>query len=296
MSNHPLSRRALLGRAGLGIAAVGLATTGCATTTAKRTERGTPGSSEKSPRVADFPYEQHLRPGYRLDARVVREAAYHAYYAGGCCHGSYAALLGHLATTAGAPFDQLPIDFGRFGLGGIEGYGSICGAVLGGVLIVNTVVANPKARAAMITDVMRWYERTAFPSYVPAAPDAAEKGLTRDFSGAGIARLQVVPRSHLCHASVSGWCAANHVAANGADKKARCSRLTADVAGKAAELINAYLATSSHAGAAMDAASSGCVTCHSAAAPELPAATGMECGACHTDKATGHPGVKPTRA
>jgi hypothetical protein len=298
MSNQPLSRRAMLGRAGLGIAAVGLAT-GCATAGAKSAtppgDPGASGSTGKVPRVADFPYEKHLPRGYRLDARAVKEAAYHAYYAGGCCHGTYSALLGHLATTAGAPFDQLPIDFGRFGIGGIEMYGSVCGSVLGGVLIMNSVVANAKARAAMITDVMRWYERAPFPAYVPAAQDAAEKGLTRDFSEAQISKLQVVPHSHLCHASVSGWCAANQVPANGADKKARCARLTADVAGKVVEVMNAYLATSSHVAAGLDAASTGCTTCHSAAAPELPAATGMECGACHTDKATGHPGGKPTR-
>lgn len=298
MAKDALTRRDILSRAGLGLAgAVGLGAIGCATASAPAAASapadGAPVAA--TPRVSDFPYQKHLRPAYRLDAGAVKEAAYHAYYAGGCCHGTYSALLGHLAATAGAPFDQLPLDFGRFGIGGIELYGSICGAVLGGIMIVNQIVADPKARAAMMTDLMRWYERASFPSYVPAATDAAEKGLTRDFSAANVKKLQVVPRSHLCHASVSGWCTANRVAANGADKKARCARLTADVAGRTVEVINAHLAGASPAAAAIDAASASCVSCHTPASTDLPVASGMECGACHTDKQKDHPGGKRTR-
>lgn len=281
-----LTRRNLLGRAGLALG--GLATMSALQACGEDDSDSTPAG----PTVKDFPYEQHLTAAYRLDPAPIREAAYHAYYAGGCCHGAYSALLGHLATTAGKPFDLLPMDFGKFGGGGVAGYGSICGAVLGGVMVINMIVSDATARGNMMTDLMRWYEGEAFPKYLPAAVDALETGTTKDFSATGIVTLQRAPRSHLCHASVSDWCAANGVSAGGADKKARCARLTADVAGKVAEIINTYLdGTGSYAVTPIDAASATCLSCHPGSSTSQPVASGMACTTCHSDKASGHPGT-----
>lgn len=249
-----------------------------------------PDAGTTGAQVLDFPYEQHLAPTYRLDPAAVREMAYHYYYAGGCCHGAYRSLMEHLATTVGAPFNLLPLDFGKFGGGGIAGYGSICGSALGGILVINSIVANADARTAMLTDLMRWYERNAFPAYVPTAIDAGEHDLTKDFSAGNIVSLQVVPRSHLCHASVSTWCAVNGVSAGGADKKARCSRLTADVAGKVAEMLNAYLEAKAYTATAADSVTAGCSAgCHAPASTSRPVAAGMACDSCHADKLSGHP-------
>jgi hypothetical protein len=290
-----LSRRELITRAGYALGgAATLATLQSCSSSADAAVSPTPAG----PQVADFPYEQHLATGYQLDPVPVKEAAYHGYYAGGCCHGAYSALVGHLASTAGAPFNLLPLDFGKFGGGGIASYGSICGAVLAGHLVLNMIVANATARAAMMTDLMRWYEGTALPAYTPTTVDTGETGLTKDFSSGSLAALQVVPHSHLCHPSVSGWCTANGVTASGADKKARCARLTGDVAGKVAAMLNAYLAASprTYSAAALDAASAACIGCHTPtatgngtnhAAP--PSASGMACTSCHSDKATLHP-------
>ena len=101
----------------------------------------------------------------------------------------------------------------------------------------------------------------------------------------------MVPGSHLCHVSVSTWCAANGgVNAGGADKKARCARLTADVAGKTAELVNAYLVSGAYGargftGAAIDSGSGTCLACHGTKASMHPVvATGMSCTTCHPDQ------------
>ena len=282
-----LTRRDLISRAGLAL--------GSAVTLGALQACGSDGSTPATetpaatPQVADFPYQQHLAAGYQLDPSPIREAAYQGYYAGGCCHGAYSALLGHLAATAGAPFTLLPIDFGRFGGGGIASYGSICGAVLGGVLVINMITANATARAAMMTDLMRWYEGNAFPAYAPSAINAGETGLTLDFGASNLVNLQVTPGSHLCHASVSSWCAAKAVSATGADKKARCARLTADVAGKVAEMLNAYLTADAYTAAGIDAASSSCLGCHPGGSTSRPVASGMSCGSCHPDKLTNHP-------
>lgn len=248
-----------------------------------------PEAGTTGPQVINFPYEQYLPANYQLDAAAIREAAYHLYYAGGCCHGAYRGLLEHLATTAGAPFNLLPLDFGMFGGGGIAGYGSICGSLLGGILIINSIVTDGTARTALITDLLRWYEKSAFPVYLPTAIDAGEHDLVKDFSAANLVNLQVIPDSHLCHVSVSTWCAFNGVAASSADKKARCSRLTADVAGKVAEMLNSYLTNKTYTATAPDSVTAGCQSCHTASNTSKPVASGMSCGSCHTDKLTGHP-------
>ena len=131
---------------------------------------------------------------------------------------------------------------------------------------------------------MRWYEGFAFPVYAPVAVDAGETGLTRGFNDAGLpAVVSIAPRSHLCHASVTTWCEENgNVPSSGADKKARCARLTADVAGKVAEMLNAYFATGEFVAASANP-TTGCVGCHTqaASAPAAPVASGMECASCH---------------
>lgn len=307
--NELISRRNLLGRAGL---ALGGAVTLGALPACDQADAATP----PQPQVKDFPYEKFLPANYQLDADAIREAAYQAYYAGGCCHGAYSALVGHLAATVGAPFDLLPLDQCKFGGGGIASYGSICGAVLGGVLVVNMVVQNPTlpppgsaagtapqdVRAALLTELMRWYETFQFPEYVPLVRHANEhqnKDVTQalvttvafstDASGVNDAAIRRAPGSHLCHASVTSWCKELNVTAAGADKLARCARLTGDVAGKTAELLNGYLASNRLAftGAATNGAV-GCVTCHTKTAVANPAANkgpsvnaGMACGSCH---------------
>lgn len=291
--SEELTRRSMLRRTGLALG--GLVTAGALQACGSDNDDDPVPVQEQVPQPTgptpkDFPYEQHLAADYRLSATPIREAAYHGYYAGGCCHGAYSALLDHLAQTAGKPFDQLPLDLGKFGGGGIAGYGSICGAVLGGVMIINNIVSDATARAAMMTDLMRWYERETFPKYLPTAIDAAETGLTKDFSATGVVSLQRAPNSHLCHASVSDWCAANGVSAAGADKKARCARLTADVAGHVAEMLNTYLdGTGAYTAAALDSASARCTSCHTGASPVQPVASGMSCTTCHDDKVTAHP-------
>jgi putative redox-active protein with C_GCAxxG_C_C motif len=285
-----LSRRSMLTRTGFAIGGL----IGASALPACSSEDPAP-PVDPGPTAAEFPYAQHMAAGYRLDVAAVKEAAYQAYFAGGCCHGAYSALLGHLAATVGKPFTLLPIDFGKFGGGGVAGYGSICGAALGGALIINMVVADPAApapavRNPMIAELLRWYEGFAFPAYSPTTVNAGEAGqVTLDFSAGNLVNLQVVPGSHLCHASVSTWCAANAVSASGKDKSARCARLTADVAGKVADLLNAYLADTALVATGRDAASATCMTCHPSTSTSRPVASGMGCTSCHPDKVTGHP-------
>jgi hypothetical protein len=81
------------------------------------------------------------------------------------------------------------------------------------------------------------------------------------------------------------------------DKKARCARVTADVAGKAVEIVNQYLASGalgarSFAALAPDSSVTTCTTCHGGAVTKHmggsvdvpPVASGMSCPSCHGEK------------
>ncbi|GEJ58706.1 C-GCAxxG-C-C family protein [Anaeromyxobacter diazotrophicus] len=280
-----ISRRELITHAGmaLGGAVTATAFLGACGGSSRATAETT------SPQVSDFPYRKFIPAGYALDKQAIQESAYQLYWAGGCGHGAYKSIMQHLAQTVGAPFNLLPLDACMYQGGGIAGYGSICGAINGALVAINSIVADSKARAAMMTDLIRWYEGTAFPSYVPAAINASEKA-TLDFSAANIAKLQIVPHSHLCHASRTQWCQHNGVAASSPDLSARCGRLTADVAGKAVELLTGYLATSAYTAAVpLDSTSAGCVGCHTSTRLNESVASGMRCDSCHPSNTTNHP-------
>ena len=310
-----LGRRDLLSRAGLAIG-------GALTLGALQGCEGSddpPAQQGGSPLVSDFPYEKHLPAGFALDVVTVKQAAYAAYFQGGCCHGAYSALLADLQR-AGQPFTSLPLGLGKFGGGGVDGYGSICGAALGAVLVMNMAIENATERKKLVTSLLRWYEGFSFPAYVPTT-NLDPAGKTLEFTGdtpASVplpAVVQVEPHSHLCHVSVTTWCDTNqNVDANGADKKSRCARLTADVAGKAAEMMNAFLASGAYGartGLGPAALAGNCssgagstVGCHgnsqTPAKVDPVVAAGMECSSCHTTHVvdpvpssctTCHPGV-----
>ena len=242
------------------------------------------------PQVADFPYKKHIPSGFVFDKAAIQEESYHLFYVGGCGHGAFKSIMQHLADKVGAPFNLLAMDQAIYMGGGIAGYGSICGGINGAILAINMIVEEASVRSAMITDLIRWYEGNAFPAYVPATVDAAEAGKpTLDFSAANIVHLQITPQSHLCHASRSQWSSHNGVPAAGPDLSARCGRLTADVTGKAVDLLTSYLATGTHTAAAIDSVSAGCLTCHTPATTTHPVAAAMRCDSCHGDKVAGHP-------
>ncbi len=224
------------------------------------------------------------------DKAAIKEDAYHLFYVGGCGHGAFKSIMSQLAEKVGAPFNLLAMDQAIYMGGGIAGYGSICGGINGAILAINMIVAEAAVRTAMITDLIRWYEGNAFPAYVPTTVDAAEAGKpTLDFSAANIANLQIIPQSHLCHASRSQWSQHNGVPAAGPDLSARCGRLTADVAGRAVDMLTTYLQTTAYTAAPLDATSARCVSCHTPATTNHPVAAGMRCDSCHSDKVTGHP-------
>lgn len=181
-----------------------------------------------------------------LDPQAVAEAAYTAYYEGGCMYGAFAAIIGALQKKAGFPFTQIPLQMSKYGAGGVSGWGTLCGTLNGSSAAINLVA---KDYSKIINELMGWYTTTAFPIYQPATPKVSIEATS-------------VSGSPLCHVSVSKWCTASGFKEQSAERKERCARLTADIASKAVELLNQY-------------------SVDSFTPSFTPAASVAECGACH---------------
>lgn len=136
----------------------------------------------------------------------------------------------------------------------------------------------------MVTELFRWYERTAFPIFDPGEAAQGAKGpLPTHVSG-----------SVLCHVSVSTWCQATGNDAGGVKRSERCARVTADVAAKAVEIMDAKIAGTFMPGLKSQAEAA-CGECHGKgkASPILKGR--MDCTPCHSggkavqDKFHNHP-------
>lgn len=188
---------------------------------------------------------------------------------GGCCIGGwYGISKAYKSFATGTPanvaiWDEVPDFMFKWGQGGGVGWGTVCGALNAATFATGLVVGNAGKRGNIIDNVMSWYETALlpsnaneadftafFPSLVSAVDGSALAGwdaYTYVDSGAssGNASNRSVSGTPLCHGSVSRFCYLNqHQEASGGKdskaKKARCARLTADVALKTAELMAAY--------------------------------------------------------
>lgn len=144
-------------------------------------------------------------PYKKLDPEAVEKRGQELYWKYGCGQGSFEALL----TEAGYPYNTVPAGMLRFGAGGIAGWGSHCGAILGSTAFIQLVHKDPAVANKLITELTGWYT---------------------EFHGSG---------SPLCHVSVSEWSKKNKVRTDSQERKERCSKLTGACARKAVELLNA---------------------------------------------------------
>ena len=205
------SRRKFLVGAGMAAGAVAVAGTGLIT----------PKSAEAAYVALPWQYAP-------LDLAVVKRRAYDKYFISGCMYAAGSALLETLVERVGAPWDSIPQDMLKYGGGGVYSWGTTCGALNGAAWVIQAC-AGANA-GAVISDLFQWYCNYPFPS--------------RDHEAyAKFTRVKTtVSNSPLCHASVSNWCFTTRNKVNSDQKKDRCAKLAADVAGKTAELLNTLFA------------------------------------------------------
>lgn len=173
----------------------------------------------------------------KLDVEEVRKRGHEAYYRGGCCLGAFAAVVEALREKVGYPFTHIPVEMMGFGAGGVAGWGTTCGSLIGASAAINLVTKTDVART-IVDELIGQYTITPFPSQISNDYAVNHQFLVAEYKS-DIELPQSVSNSPLCHVSVSEWCKTSGYASGSAERAERCGRLTGDVAALAVELLNA---------------------------------------------------------
>ena len=151
-----------------------------------------------------------------------------------------------------------------WGHGGMVGWGTACGTLIGAGVVIGKVVDDKKVAQMVLNDVMAYYAYTTMPVYKP------KKAIISDIKSATKAGTP------LCHISVGKWMKAENVKFFSAERKERCGRISADIAIKTAELLNQYAAGKYKPSHPVNAATyqittqENCTDCHGGNTPSLP--------------------------
>ena len=161
----------------------------------------------------------------KLDPEKVADCAYKRFSElGGCCVGVVAGLVESLAEVNPA-FAQFPVKMFQNGAAGY-GQNSLCGCLGGAAAVIGMVCESADSKACL-KEVIEWYKTSNLPTYD---------------RGSAPAVAQVVPGSANCADSLLQFFQAapqiNYDMSN-PDRINRCACLTADVARKTAEVLNA---------------------------------------------------------
>jgi hypothetical protein len=171
-------------------------------------------------------------PLHPLDAEKSRKMAYGKFKKSWCTVGTFHAVIGQLAEKYGTPYDTFPVGMIAYGNGGVYGFGSVCGALNGAAIAIHLLLGEDdkqtKEAKAAVHELFRWYEQEKLPLFTPAKANFKEGGVG-----------QSVAKSILCQDSKVNWSKASGFKIGSKQFLERCGRLTADVAGKTAEIINA---------------------------------------------------------
>lgn len=210
---------------------------------------------------------------HKLDPVECAPYAYAGYWNNGygCCYGSFYSIIGVMAEKYGAPYNQFPFHMMEVGKSGISEWGTVCGALLGAASAM-ALFWGRKERDAMVDELFRWYEKAAFPMFNPGKDAIGVEGDIPTH----------VSDSVLCHISVSSWSYATGIPAGSKTRSERCSRLTADVAAKAVEIMNAKIDGNFVALHGKQESLEQCSSCHAKDA-EKPILKGkQDCAPCHS--------------
>jgi hypothetical protein len=218
-------------------------------------------------------------PYIQLDPEAVRIQAHYLYYNGkDCCSGVFGSLVQALATEIGEPWASLPIEIMLYGRGGGAGWGTLCGAINGGLALIS-LVTDKSPSGALLTELQGWYTQAELPS--DEANQIAINGgyLVHNFDDD---LIQNISGSPLCHASVTEWCIAANKKVSDVERKERCARIAGDCAAKTVEILNAYIAGTFTPTYVDPATLTACLSCHGSTGFNN-VMTRMDCQPCHGD-------------
>ncbi len=221
-----------------------------------------------------------------VDPDKVAKDAYEQYPVGRCMHTTFMAIVKNVGEALAA-FDPLasaamlnfPFHMMKYGDSGANGWGSLCGSLNGAMAAVALFCADSAKRKAILDELGNYYERTMLPIFKPEGGEETPRSISN---------------SILCHVSSGKWISVAKVRSDSPERTERCSRLSADVAKKTAELLNLYLSSdvSDEAKAAIltrrPEPVATCVKCHNKGGETSDVIGKMTCNECHPEKSVDH--------
>lgn len=221
------------------------------------------GASSPAPKgtMARLPW-----PYKPLDPDAVGNRAYLDYGKHHCMYGTFEAIVGSVAEKLGAPYTDFPFELFTYGMGGVHGWGTLCGCLNGCAAAIQALSANPEP---VIDELYRWYQSAALPDFEP--------------KGMAFKNVKSVAGSPLCHPSIAKWCEASEKKAYSPERKDRCGVLTAAVAHKCAMLLNEQAAGKFAPATAVDPRTKSCMGCHEKGGPLENMRSKQACAPCHSD-------------
>lgn len=223
-SGAEMSRRSLLvnaGKCAVGVAGITAIASALPGLVSKAEAVG--GTTEKWP----WPY-------VKLDPEKTAELAYNEWYRVFCGAAVINAIFSQLREKVGEPYKSFPSDSFVFLEGGMAGWGTVCGSNAGANVVSNVIIgpriAGPECEHGHTigSDMMQWYSETSLPVFVPKEPKQKTK------------IIQTKSESPLCHISVGKWMKVSGFALGSPERKDRCARVSASVAYKLVQDLNAW--------------------------------------------------------
>lgn len=244
----------------------GIASAGAAGTLFARvsqTARPAAAQADAGMRRLPWPYKP-------LDPDAAGQRAFDSMAKGGCMFGAFDALAGSVADQLGAPYTDFPFQMAAYG-GGINGWGTVCGALNGSAAAFQLISARP---GPLVDALFAWYDSEALPNFAP--------------KGMKFAEIRSVAGLPLCHQSIAMWCKVSKKGAYTPERGERCAALTASAARKAVLLLNDQVA-SKPVSFALPQLTQSCIACHGRGGAQPNALTKMDCGGCHAPLIGKHP-------
>lgn len=206
-----------------------------------------------------------------LDGNVVAQRGFDSYLKHHCMYGAFEAMVGPVAERLGSPYTDFPFEMFAYGAGGINGWGTICGALNGAAAAFQLLSPKPEP---LIDTLFNWYETGQLPDFYAR--------------GAQFPQVASVANSPLCHQSIANWSKAAGKKSYSAERRERCGTLTASVARKAVWLLNDQAAGKLTV-ISPAAQTQTCMSCHEKGGELENMRTLMDCRGCHAPLIGKHP-------
>jgi len=203
----------------------------------------------------------------KLDVTEVGRIAYETYFTKFCAETVITGIFRPLARSVGAPYDTFPLHALFWAHGGMMGWGTACGTLIGAGMAVSLITGASTDGEAIINDVITYYASTELPIYEPGPGKAR-----------AVIRNKSVAETPLCHISVGKWMHKENVGFVTIQRNERCARLSADIAIYTAQLLNEWVDGKyrlrnkpfAHAMENGITCQTNCADCHGVNVPDVP--------------------------